>query len=97
MDFVDVNTAEYYKSIHKNERSDVGSWGLHCIGMFRSFQDIEEYFAENNITSYMGMSKDAVRPGMLIYKDVRGASNNDGTYAGTRSSCPTVRILTVVR
>jgi hypothetical protein len=50
--------------------------------MFRSFQDIEEYFAKYNITSYMGMTKDKVRPGMLIYKDVRGAKNADGTYEG---------------
>jgi hypothetical protein len=32
---------------------------------------------------YMGMTKDQVRPGMLIYKDVRGAYNAEtGTYAG---------------
>ncbi|MDE7476062.1 MAG: SusC/RagA family protein, partial [Duncaniella sp.] len=30
---------------------------------------------------YMGMSKDQVRPGMLIYKDVRGPQQPDGTYA----------------
>ena len=28
------------------------------------------------------MTKDKVRPGMLIYKDVRGAQQPDGTYAG---------------
>jgi hypothetical protein len=50
--------------------------------MFRSFQDIEEYFAKYNITSYLGMSKDEVRPGMLIYKDVRGEKQADGSYAG---------------
>ena len=56
---------------------------MQCIGMFRSFQDIEEYFEKYNITSYMGMTKDKVRPGMLIYKDVRGAYNQEtGTYAG---------------
>jgi hypothetical protein len=51
--------------------------------MFRTFQDIEEYFQKYNITSYMGMTKDQVRPGMLIYKDVRGAYNSEtGTYDG---------------
>ena len=29
----------------------------------------------------MGLTKDKVRPGMLIYKDVRGAQQPDGTYA----------------
>lgn len=57
------------------ERQDRGLWGYECIGMFRSYQDIDEYFAKYNITSYLGMSKDAIRPGMLIYKDVRGAWN----------------------
>lgn len=54
---------------------------MQCIGMFRSFQDIDEYFAKYNITSYMGLTKDKVRPGMLMYKDVRGAQQADGTYA----------------
>lgn len=31
----------------------------------------------------MGMTKDQVRPGMLMYKDVRGAYDSEtGTYAG---------------
>ena len=80
MDFED----EYiYRQIVYGGRTDIGTWGMQCIGMFRSFQEIEEYFAQNNITSYMGMTKDKVRPGMLIYKDVRGAYDaNTGTYAG---------------
>ncbi len=57
------------------ERQDRGLWGYECIGMFRSYQDIEEYFTKYGITEYLGLSKDAVRPGMLIYKDVRGAWN----------------------
>lgn len=78
MDFED----EYiYRQITPNHRSDVGVWGMQCIGMFRSFQDIEEYFQKYNITSYLGMTKDKVRPGMLIYKDVRGPQQADGTYA----------------
>ena len=80
MDFVDQYI---YRQIQKGGRTDIGLWGMQCIGMFRSFQDIEEYFAKYNITSYMGMTKDKVRPGMLIYKDVRGAYNAEtGTYDG---------------
>jgi len=70
-----------YRQIQKGGRSDIGTWGMQCLGMFRSFQDIEEYFTKYNITSYLGMAKDKVRPGMLIYKDVRGAQQTDGTYA----------------
>lgn len=77
MDFV---TNYVYRQIQRGGRTDIGTWGLQCIGMFRSFQDIDEYFDKYNITSYLGMSKDQVRPGMLIYKDVRGAQNEDGTY-----------------
>jgi TonB-linked SusC/RagA family outer membrane protein len=72
-----------YRQITKNHRSDIGTWGMQCLGMFRSFQDIEEYFDKFGITTYMGMTKDKVRPGMLIYKDVRGAYDSaTGTYAG---------------
>lgn len=80
MDFED----DYiYRQIVYGGRTDIGTWGMQCIGMFRSFQDIEEYFNKYNITSYMGMTKDQVRPGMLIYKDVRGAYNQETkTYAG---------------
>ena len=78
MDWV---TDNYYKEIRPGGRTDIGRWGLQCIGMFRSFQDIEEYFDKYNITSYLGMTKDQVRPGMLIYKDIRGPQQPDGTYA----------------
>lgn len=79
-----------YKAVYSGHRSDMGTWGMQCIGMFRSFQDIEEYFQKLSDDSgksiddcrYMGMTKDNVRPGMLIYKDVRGKKNADGTYAG---------------
>lgn len=54
-------------------RQDMGLWGLECMGMFRSYQEIDEYFEKYHITEYLGMSKDAVRPGMLIYKDNGGA------------------------
>ena len=79
---MDWETDYIYRQIRKGGRTDIGTWGLQCIGMFRSFQDIEEYFSENNITSYLGMSKDQVRPGMLIYKDIRGPQQEDGSYAG---------------
>lgn len=79
---MDWETNNVYRTIQYGNRTDIGSWGMQCLGMFRSFQDIEEYFAKNNITSYMGLTKDKVRPGMLIYKDVRGALQEDGTYAG---------------
>lgn len=80
MDFED----DYiYRQIVPGGRTDIGTWGMQCIGMFRSFQDIDEYFAKYNITSYMGMTKDQVRPGMLIYKDVRGIYNQETkTYEG---------------
>ena len=72
-----------YRQIRPGHRTDVGLWGMQCIGMFRSFQDIEEYFDKYNITTYMGLTKDQVRPGMLMYKDVRGAYDEaTGTYAG---------------
>ncbi len=64
----------------RNERSDRGLWGLSCIGMFRSYQQIEEYFAKYNITNYLGLSKDKVHPGMLIYEDIRGPRDENGNW-----------------
>ena len=79
---MDWETENIYRQLVYGHRTDLGTWGMQCIGMFRSFQDIEEYFEKYNIKSYMGKTKDQVRPGMLIYKDVRGAQQADGTYAG---------------
>ena len=79
---MDWPSESLYRQLTPGSRTDLGLWGLQCIGMFRSFQDIEEYFQKYNITSYLGMTKDKVRPGMLIYKDVRGSQQPDGSYAG---------------
>lgn len=68
--------------IKPNGRQDTGIWGLECIGMFRSYQEIEEYFAKYQITTYQNKQKSEIHPGMLIYKDVRGEMKSDGTYAG---------------
>lgn len=70
----------FFDDVVRGERSDRGVWGYECLGMFRSYQEIEEYFAVNNITSYLGNSKDNVHPGMLIYSDQRGQRNADGSY-----------------
>lgn len=78
---IDFAKEYLYRQQRKGYRADVGVWGMDCLGMFRSFQEIEEYFDKYQITSYMGMTKDKVRPGMLIYKDVRGPQQADGTYA----------------
>lgn len=78
---MDFEEEYLYRQITKGSRSDIGTWGMQCMGMFRSFQDIEEFFNTYNITDYMGLTKDEVRPGMLIYKDVRGVQQPDGTYA----------------
>lgn len=65
------------------KRKDLGEWGYSCIGMFRSYQDIEEYFDrymkkdDGTYGTYMGLTKDGVHPGMLIYKDVNGKWNSD--------------------
>ena len=70
-----------YDDMVYGERADRGVWGLKCLGMFRTYQDIEEYFDKYHITEYMGMQKSEVRPGMLIYEDIQGDNTGDGTYA----------------
>lgn len=70
----------FFDDIVRGQRNDRGVWGYECLGMFRSYQEIEEYFAVNKITSYLGKSKNDVHPGMLIYSDQRGQRNADGSY-----------------
>ena len=68
-------------SIVYGERTDRGTWGLSCLGMFRSYQEIEEYFLKYNITEYLGLGQSQVHPGMLIYEDIRGEYNEElGMY-----------------
>lgn len=69
-----------FGGIRIGERTDRGTWGMSCIGMFRSYQEIEEYFAKYNITSYLNMTKDQVQPGMLIYEDIRGPRDENGEW-----------------
>ena len=69
-------------SIVYNERSDRGTWGLSSMGMFRTYQQIEEYFTKYHITNYLGLAQSQVHPGMLIYEDVRGPKDENGEYTG---------------
>ena len=70
-----------FDKLVRNERSDRGLWCYECIGMFRSYQEINEYFDKYSITKYLGNTKENVHPGMLIYKDVRGQyDESTGTF-----------------
>ena len=70
-----------FDKLVRNERSDRGLWGYECIGMFRSYQEINEYFDKYSITKYLGNTKENEHPGMLIYKDVRGQyDESTGTF-----------------
>lgn len=90
-----------YQLLYPGHRADMGRWGLQCIGMFRSFQEIEEYFYEHMRLKnedgsyktdangnwvygyYLGKTDiSQMRPGMLIYKDVRGPMDENGNYTG---------------
>ena len=87
---MDWETQYLYRQITYGRRSDYATgWGMQCIGMFRSYQEINEYFdtylkqADGSDGLYCGLTRDRVRPGMLIYKDIRGAYDEaTGTYAG---------------
>ena len=50
--------------------------------MFRNQAEIDKFVADNNITQYMGYKPEQIKPGMLIYRDVRGEQNLDGSYKG---------------
>lgn len=67
---------------HPGESSDFGKWGFDYLGMFRTQADIDAYVSKYNITSVFGTVPSALRPGMLYYRDVRGAVQADGSFAG---------------
>ena len=71
-----------FDSIVEGERQDRGVWGYKCLGIFTSYQQIQEYFTQNNITSYLGNSINDVHPGMLIYADTHGDNDGKGNYGG---------------
>ena len=82
-------TSDFYKAVRPGDRTDNGLWGYQCLGMFRSYHDIDAYFDtymkkdDGTYGKYLGLEKKDVHPGMLIYKDIRGAYDQaTGTYAG---------------
>jgi TonB-linked SusC/RagA family outer membrane protein len=70
-----------FDKLVKNQRTDRGLWGYDCMGMFRSYQEIAEYFDKYKIKTYLGKTMKDVHPGMLIYRDVRGQyDQTTGTF-----------------
>jgi TonB-linked SusC/RagA family outer membrane protein len=65
-----------------DQSSDNGKWGYDVMGMFRTQAEIDAYISKNNITSVFGVDAVDLRPGMLYYRDVRGALQADGSFAG---------------
>jgi TonB-linked SusC/RagA family outer membrane protein len=64
------------------QSTDNGKWGYDYLGMFRSQQEINEYVSKNGITEVFGEPVANLKPGMLYYRDVRGALQADGKFAG---------------
>lgn len=69
-----------FKDVYPDGPTDMGQWGYDYMGMFRSQEEIDAYVEEYNITKYMGYNPDQIKPGMLIYRDIRGEQNKDGSY-----------------
>ncbi|WNH09444.1 SusC/RagA family TonB-linked outer membrane protein [Thalassobellus suaedae] len=53
--------------------SDRGAWGYDYLGMFRTQDDIDNYLAETGVTKIIDIDAVDLRPGMLYYRDIRGA------------------------
>lgn len=69
-----------FSDVYENGPVDMGEWGYNCLGMFRTQEEIDKFVADNKITKYMGNNPDQIKPGMLIYSDIRGEQNPDGSY-----------------
>lgn len=75
-------TDKYYPwKAQPNQSTDIGKWGYDYLGMFRSQDEIDAYVNKYGITSVFGTAVSNLKPGMLYYRDVRGALQADGTFA----------------
>ncbi|MBP6460478.1 MAG: SusC/RagA family TonB-linked outer membrane protein [Crocinitomicaceae bacterium] len=63
------------------ESSDNGVWGYDNLGMFKTQADVDAYVSQNKITQVFGTVAANLRPGMLYYRDVRGAYLGNGEFA----------------
>jgi len=86
MNFND-NDIMYPWNAQPGKSSDNGKWGLDYLGMFKNQAEIDAYVQQYNIVSVNPknnsnavLAKD-LKPGMLYYRDVRGALQADGSFA----------------
>ncbi|EJL61896.1 SusC/RagA family TonB-linked outer membrane protein [Flavobacterium sp. CF136] len=69
------------------ESTDNGVWGYDYLGMFKSQADIDAYVSEYKITAVKNIEGSAsyspsqLKPGMLYYRDIRGAYLGNGQFA----------------
>lgn len=76
-------TDAYYPwNKQQGQSDDNGKWGYDYQGMFKNQGDIDTYVKQYNITSVFGTEAKDLKPGMLYYRDVRGALKTDGSFAG---------------
>lgn len=68
-------------NVKPGERSDNGVWGLDYMGMFKTQADIDAYVSQYKITTMNKIPVAQLRPGMLYYRDVRGAYLGNGQFA----------------
>ncbi|MDR2914349.1 MAG: TonB-dependent receptor [Tannerella sp.] len=76
----DWPTVLTFEDVYPDGPTDMGQWGYDCMGMFRSQAEIDEYVAKYGITKYRDLNPNQIKPGMLIYRDIRGDQNPDGSY-----------------
>jgi TonB-linked SusC/RagA family outer membrane protein len=64
------------------QSDDNGTWGYDYLGMFKTQEEVDAYISKSNIKEVFTTPAANLRPGMLYYRDVRGALQPDGTFAG---------------
>ncbi|WNH11460.1 SusC/RagA family TonB-linked outer membrane protein [Thalassobellus suaedae] len=64
--------------IQEGKSTNIGTWGYDNLGMFKTYEEIDNYVSETGVTDIFGYVYDAdptqsdLKPGMLYYRDVRG-------------------------
>lgn len=74
------NDILYPWNAQPGKSSDNGKWGMDYLGMFKTQDEVTSYVNQYGIREVFGTPAADLRPGMLYYRDVRGALQSDGTF-----------------
>lgn len=80
-----TNVQQYPWLAQPGHSADNGMWGYDVVGLLRTQDDIDKYYAQFPVTQVFNTAipdKSSLKPGMLAFRDIRGKQNADGSFQG---------------